>query len=768
MIARVIVDLKHHQVNRLFDYFIPAEMESFLQRGMRVIVPFNEMKRLGFVVEIVEESNQASKEIEDVLDVEPIIDDELFEHIDLLMKTSNITLSHAFETVLPSEIFIQYEKQVICLDESRIDQSLKSKFNKNGVWVLKKSDIQYQYQIKKLKEAKIVETRTALKTKAKAKVIKTYHFNVNHRYHKINNNLELISFFNNHDEVNKADLNAYGFSDAQIKTLIKHEVLQVIEKEVIRNPYSHIIENKKDIKLTDEQNKVLNQILSKQDQYLLKGVTGSGKTEIYIKLIESYVMKGAKVLLLVPEITLILQMLKRVSPYVEKIAIYHSGLSHGERYDQYERIRNQNVHLIIGTRSAIFSPIQNLGLIIVDECHDQAYIQEDSTYYDAITHAIKKASYHQATLLLGSATPSVEHMFYALNKQFRLVELKSRPLNLPMPKIEYVDMKQELTKGNTSIFSEVLMQKIESRLKNKEQVLLLFNRKGYAPYIMCRQCGHVPTCPTCQIALTYFKSDGLLKCSYCHYKEAKQLSCQSCQSTAIKEVGVGIEYVEEVLKKTFSNAKIARMDKQTIKTKNGHETLIKDFDEQAYDILLGTQMIAKGLDFKNVTLSAIIMADLSLNIPSYTASEQAYILFAQMTGRSGRFYPGEALVQAYHLDHFAIKSLSKNYDAFYKEAIHIRKLANYAPFKQMAKITFEGEQYLKTYQEAFKIKKYLESQDHEVLGPYEQTLNRKVDIYKFEMVVKYIKLDKSELFIKITELMQKKWFVRFFPMSREI
>jgi primosomal protein N' (replication factor Y) (superfamily II helicase) len=768
MIARVIVDLKHHQVNRLFDYFIPDEMESFLVRGMRVIVPFHEMKRLGFVVEIVNESDQASKEIEDVLDVEPVIDDELFEHIALLMNTSNITLSHAFETVLPSEIFIQYEKQVICLDESRIDENLKSKFNRKGVWVLKKSDIQYQYQIKRLKEANIVKTQTVLKSKGKTKTVKTYQFNMNHRYHKIDQYHDLESFFNSRDEILKTDLNTYGLSDSNIKTLIKHDVIQVFEKEVTRSPYKDFVKNKKDVILTNEQNKILKQISSKKSNYLLKGVTGSGKTEIYIKLIEASIAKGNKVLLLVPEIALIDVMVKRVSPYVQNIAIYHSGLSQGERYDQYQRIRNQVAQLIIGTRSAIFSPIHNLDLIIIDECHDQAYIQEEGTYYDAITHAIKKAQYHQATLVLGSATPSVEHMYYALNNQFQRLELKSRPLNLPMPKIEFVDMKAELTQGNTSILSKTLLHKIDERLKNKEQVLLLFNRKGYAPYLMCRQCGHVPTCPTCQIALTYYKSDAVLKCSYCHYKEAKQSACQSCQSSSIKEVGVGIEYVEEMLKKTFLNAKIARMDKQTIKTKHGHETLIKDFDEQAYDILLGTQMISKGLDFKNVTLSAVIMADLALNVPTYTASEQAYILFAQMTGRSGRFYPGEAVVQAYHLNHFALKALKQGYEDFYKEAIQTRKLANYAPFKQMAKISFEGNQYFKTYQEAFKIRKYLESQHHEVLGPYEQNLSRKEGVFKFEMVIKYMDLDKKELFKKFAEFIQKKYFVRWIPMSREI
>ncbi|MBE0700927.1 MAG: primosomal protein N', partial [Acholeplasmataceae bacterium] len=500
-----------------------------------------------------------------------------------------------------------------------------------------------------------------------------------------------------------------------------------------------------------------------QATFLLKGITGSGKTEVYLEVIKNVLKNKKRVLFLVPEITLIGPMAQQLKSKFDDIAIYHSALSKGERYDQYQHILKKTSNIILGTRSAVFLPIEDLGLIIVDEEHDKSYIQQEGVIYDARDVAKKRSAYHRIPLILGSATPSIETMYASEMKQIQRLELTKRPLEVAMPTITYVDMKNELMQKNTSIFSRTLLEKMRDRLAKKEQIMLLFNRKGYAPFVLCRQCGDVPTCPHCSISLTFYKDQNKLRCHYCGHEEVFSKTCSSCQNETVKEVGVGIEYVEQSLKRNLPEAKVLRMDANATRTKQSHEIIWNDFRNEEADILLGTQMIAKGLDFPKVTLVGVLMADLSLRVPSYRASEETFMLLTQVTGRSGRMQPGEAVIQGYDLDHYAIQGVQKGYDVFYEEALQYRKLAKYAPFYQVSQVLFEGTGYLKTYQVAFNLRKALTISGVEVLGPTPALIRKIKDHHRFTITLKYQQLDTKMLFDAMKSLENENIKIKYLP-----
>ncbi|MDO9629981.1 MAG: primosomal protein N', partial [Acholeplasmataceae bacterium] len=522
----------------------------------------------------------------------------------------------------------------------------------------------------------------------------------------------------------------------------------------------------KKVILTDEQEYAKNEILKKigkAETFLLKGITGSGKTEVYIEVMEKVIQKNMGILVLVPEITLIAPMAKRLKSRFKNVAIYHSALSKGEKYDQYKKIQSHQASIILGTRSAVFLPIDNLGLIIIDEEHDQSYEQFEGVIYDAKQIAHMRSIYHKAPLVLGSATPSIQSMYQATNGVFHLLELTKRPFDLILPIIWLVDMKDELKKKNSSIFSKSLLEGMKKRIENKEQTILLFNRKGYSPFVLCRSCGDVPSCPHCDISLTYYKDRQVLKCHYCGYEKPYQATCEVCKEPKVKEFGAGIEYVENELKKALPKARILRMDHNMTRTKSSHEIIWNQFNNEEADILLGTQMVAKGLDFPKVTLVGVLMADLLLKVPSYRASENCYMLLAQVTGRAGRFLPGEAIIQGYNLDHYAIKSVSEGYDTFYKEALYNRKLSNYLPFKNTSQILVEGMNFLKTYQHAFMIKKSLIGLSIDVLGPTQAIIKKIKDHYRFTLTIKYQDMDYEKLFQIIKAFDQDPYKVKYFP-----
>jgi len=766
MYAKVIVDIKTEELNHSFDYLIPAQFEVFLERGMRVIVPFGAQTRLGYVIEIIEKSNDATKEILEVLDAVPVVDDEAFTMMDSMMESAPNLQSAVFEAVIPSELLISYHKEAHLLDSKNIDQELVQFFNSKGVWKLSQKDQIYYPKLKRLEQKKMISIDTILKEKGTKKTEISFHMNTEHDYQKISSYPIIMDLFLNKSEYSKKELLSFGVTQSQINTLVKHQVLIPNQTDVFRDIQHYFDLEQKNITLTEEQIFAKMRILDslgKKDTILLKGITGSGKTEVYIQVIEEVMKRGEQVLFLVPEITLIGPMAQRLKSVFDHVAIYHSALSKGERYDQYRMIQTMEAKIVLGTRSAVFLPMKHLGLIIMDEEHDPSYEQLEGVIYDAKKIAQTRSVYHQIPLVLGSATPSIVSMYLAEQGTYQLLELTSRPHQLTMPTIKLIDMREELKQKNTSIFSRDLLSAMKNRLMKKEQTILLFNRKGYAPFVMCRQCGDVPKCPHCDISLTYYKDQNSLKCRYCGYEKPFSSTCEICKENTVKEVGAGIEYVEQVLRKTLPQAKILRMDANVTKTKGSHEMIWNAFQNEEADILLGTQMIAKGLDFPKVTLVGVLMADVSLKVPSYRASELAYMLFSQVTGRSGRFLPGEAMIQGYDLDHYAIKNVSEGYESFYKEALFNRKISQYPPFMKNAQVLVEGESYLKTYQQAFMLKKKLTALGIKVLGPTEAFIKKIKDRYRFTITLKYEQLDYRSLFQLIQSMETKEISMRYYP-----
>ena len=765
MFAKIVIDIKHEEVNQLYDYIVPQVFEDFLTRGMRVIVPFGNMERLGVVVSLVEESSSATKPIKEVLDTIPTLDEELFMMLDVMSKGSPELISALYQTVIPPELLVSYQKVARIINPSRIPEDLKSHFSKRGIWRLKVSDQIYYPRLKRLFDQQDVTLETEIKEKKTEHRVKYYHYNPEHRYLKIDAYPIIEDLKQEHKTYEKQELIQLGLSDSMIKTLCKHGVLieEIIDE---RRMIEHVFDlHEKKVTLTDEQENAVKAISSSKEHnvFLLKGITGSGKTEVYLSLIEKIIQNNGRVLLLVPEIQAIPQMAQRLKSRFEHVAIYHSGLSKGERYDEYRSIIKGETNIILGTRSSIFLPIQNLRLIIMDEEHDESFIQQEPVYYDTKELVLARAKLRNIPVVLGSATPSINSMYYAEKHVYQLLELTKRPLDLPLPKLTFVDMKQELKEKHYSIFSRPLIEGIERRIKKHEQTILLLNRKGYAPFVMCRSCGDVPKCPHCDVSLVFYKDKKILKCPYCGFEKSYDATCDACGEPKVKEVGVGIEYVEEQLKKLMPKVRVLRMDKAMTKTKNAHEIIWNDFMNEEADILIGTQMVSKGLDFPKVTLVGVLLADMLHKIPSYQSAEKAFTLLMQMTGRSGRSLQGEAIIQGYDLSHFSIQSLEKGYDTFYKEALYQRKLLGYQPFNETSQILFSGQSFLQTYQKAFVMKKQLLVLGFEVLGPSQALIKKIKDHYRFTLTLKYQKQDLSRLFKLIDDTKTDTIKINFLP-----
>ncbi len=766
MFAKVLIDIKHEEVNRFFDYIIPSDMIDDLSRGMRVIVPFGNQTRMGYVISIIDHSDQATKEIIELLDVIPTIQEETFVLIDYLLQETNDLYSAIFETVVPSELTMDYFLEIRIVKPDIIDKDFYKVFDKNGVLRLSKSNHTYDYKIRKYVKLNALEVQPLWRQKATEKQLFAYQFNTRHHYERINQYPELDLLSDRH--YLKHELNDFGLTDGKINTLVKHHVLMK-EKVQINREIKHVYELKdKNVSLTKKQQLVYDNFANRKHEgktYLLKGVTGSGKTELYLKWIFDVLNEHKQVLILVPEITLIAPMAHRLESAFGKIAIYHSQLSKGERFDQYMKVKRGEINIVLGTRSAVFLPLEQLGLIIIDEEHDTSYEQLEHVIYDAREVAKIRAEYHQCPLILGSATPSISTMYQALEGPIQLLTLDERPFDIEQPSLTFVDMREELRQKNTSMFSKLLKDSIQDRLDKQEQIMILFNRKGYAPFVMCRQCGYVPTCPTCGISLTYYQTNNRLKCHYCGYEESYSHTCTECHQQTMKPVGVGIEQVEREIEKIFPHADVIRMDANVTKTKGSHELIWHDFQNQKADILLGTQMIAKGLDFPNVTLVGVLMADLMLKTPSYRASEDAFMLLTQVAGRSGRTKHGEVIIQGYDLAHFAIKDVELGYDTFYKEALYERKISGYEPFNHVYQIRAEGLGYLHTYQVLFTLKKKLELYDGiTVLGPVPAYIKKKGDKFRFVMTIKSSLDSKEPIFKNMKLFKEESVNLRFYPL----
>ncbi len=540
-------------------------------------------------------------------------------------------------------------------------------------------------------------------------------------------------------------------SDAILKTLERNEVIEIRDIEVGRDPFwNKKVDSDVAPTLTEEQRQVVESIdINGYSKNLIYGVTGSGKTEVYLRLIKKVLDSGKNAIVLVPEISLTPQITNRfLARFGDVVAILHSGLSLGERYDEWKKIKSNKCRIVIGARSAIFAPLSNIGIIIIDEEHDTSYKSETSPKYDAKEVADYVAVTEEIPLVMGSATPDIVTYYKALNGEINLFELKNRVSKFGLPEVEIVDMREELATGNKTVFSRKLYYAMKEAIKNKEQIMLFLNRRGYSTFIMCRDCGYVVKCEDCDVSMTYHLDSNKLVCHYCGKTKDLMSTCPSCGSKNIRYFGSGTQKIEVEIKKYFPEASVIRMDVDTTRVKGGHEKILTKFKDEKIDILLGTQMIAKGHDFSNVTLVGILAADSSLNIGDYRANERTFQLLTQMAGRAGRgAKKGTAIIQTYMPDEFSINAAKEqDYERFYATEINMREKLNYPPFCDIIVSIISGTDEEKVRCEANKLYEVLHKQFN-VYTPVPAPISKINNEYRWRVLLKEeIDYDKLKVF----------------------
>jgi len=694
MIAKVLVEINNINVDKTFDYIVPFEYIENIKIGMRVKVPFASRELEGFVLDLVNstDNNYELKEIISIVDEKPILNNELLHLGQFMSKKYFSTLISCYQTMLPKALKAQN----------------KTTINKKMI--------------------KYVELCSNSFPKLKP------------------NQEKIVEYLRINGKVKKEEVNKISVSG--VNTLIKNGIIIESLIEEYRLVTKDINKEKETFKLTVEQQEAKNKILSQTQSsvFLLHGVTGSGKTVVYMEIVEEMLNRGKDSIFLVPEISLTPQMVYHFkSRFGDEVAVLHSRLSEGEKYDEYRKIVEGKVHIVVGARSAVFAPFKNLGAIIIDEEHTTSYKQDNNPKYSAIEIAIERAKNNNAIVILGSATPSLETYARSIKGLYTLVELKHRVNTNNLPLVEIVDMSKEKHRG--SIFSSRLITEVNKRLEEHEQIILLLNRRGYSSFITCSNCGYTAKCPHCDITLTYHKTSNTLRCHYCGYADKMNDICPSCGEKAIKTLGTGTEKVEEEIKKVF-NARVVRMDLDTTSKKGSHEKIITAFKNHEYDILLGTQMIAKGLDFSNVTLVGVINADTSLMIPNYRSNEYTFQLLMQTAGRSGRGEKnGSVIIQTFNPEHYAITLASKHdYIDFFKQEMEVRRKLSYPPYYYLIYIKVIGKDYNKISIESNKIASILtrKLKNSKILGPTTCSVFKLNGLFRFGIIIKYKKEEKME------------------------
>ena len=711
MYVSVLTQIGAKAVDQTFFYHVPKLLENNIKIGVRVRIPFGNMILDGFVLGISDNSSYDNSKIKDIINViddEPVLNKEMLLLGKYMSDNLLASLSSCYQVMLPKAL------------KAEVKSNIKIKYDR------------YLHRIKSIEE------------------IDRYIGNC-----KYESQINLLC------KLKEGDILITKMSSS-INTIIKYGFATIIYEECKRYKYDGI-SNYKRVNLTDKQRLVSDTIISsfgKSDTFLLYGVTGSGKTEVYMDVIEKAINNGKSAIMLVPEIGLTPQIVgKFISRFGDVISVLHSKLSDSERYDEYRKITNGESKIVIGTRSAIFVPFNNIGVIIIDEEHTSSYKQDNNPRYSAINVAEWRSKYHNCPLVLGSATPSLESFAKAGNHVYKLLSLTERAGGSVLPNVNIVDMKEEVKKGNF-ILSDILKNKIGEVLDRGEQAIILLNRRGYSSTISCKECGYVYKCPNCDITYTYHKSSNNLKCHYCGYSMVLPNKCSICGSDNLKDYGLGTEKLEETLNSLYK-ARIVRMDVDTTSRKGQHQKIIDDFGEHKYDILIGTQMIAKGLDFPLVTLVGVVSIDSSLTSPDYRASENTFQLLSQVSGRAGRSEnKGEVIVQTFNPDHYAI-TLAKNHDYidFYKEEMKVRKMLKYSPYYYMVLVSITSKDYELGFKEANKIGSYIRNninKDSIVLGPTMANMFKVNNIYHYQIIIKYRKDDSLMKVLKFIIDMQVK------------
>ena len=692
MLASVIIEYSVKSLNKVFDYIIPEEIKDTIKVGHKVIVTFGKVEVEGFVLKL-------HNNIDNSLEYRSII---RIQESDFYLNEELLKLGKYMSDFLLCNLISCYQVML----PKALKASLKTNINRKYI------------------------TKVSLN-----KDVDIDKYILEHKRNKAE--ISIIECLRSGEKDRKE------FSSS-IKKLIDKGI--VIENKYEVNREVEVDEEKKTISLTEGQLKAVDEILSSNDdKFLLYGVTGSGKTEVYIELLRRILKMGKTGIVLVPEISLTPQIVARFKGvFGDRVAVFHSSLSEGEKYDEYRRIMNGEVSLVVGARSAVFAPLKNIGLIIIDECQSQTYKQDNTPKYNAIDIAFKRGEYNNAKVIMGSATPSLEQ--YARGKKgvFHLINLPSR-ISGRLPSFEIVDMDAEAKKHNY-IISDKLDKEIKGALERKEQVILLLNRRGYSTFLSCTNCGFVYKCPNCDISLIYHKSSNSYSCHYCGYRCMKSEVCPSCHEEAIKDLGLGTEKLESMIAKKY-NVEVLRMDADTTSTKNAHQKLIKEFSSGKYSILVGTQMISKGLNFENVSLVGTINSDASLSIPDFRSSEKTYELLSQTAGRVGRFnLPGKVIIQTYNPTNYVYKSVVKNdFDAFFNYEMNIRKKLMYPPYYYICNILITSTTFNEAGDAANKVKRFIDSKLNEnefiILGPSVSSIVRLNNKYRFNIMIKYKKID---------------------------
>ena len=706
MVAEVIINSTAKKLNRTFDYNIPAEMQELVQIGSKVLVPFGRFKQLeeAHIVKIKEKSEY---EIKDIAKVETGLTDKQIKLANWIAKRYFCNVSECIKLM-----------QTPGTKAKDVNKRIQDK--KINVVYLKKTIQEIDFDI----ETKVLKSEKQIK---------------------------ILNFVKKNEGCTIPEIEMFtDCSRAIANTLIKNGYLEVSEKKIERNPLQNKqIKNTSKLKVTEEQQNAFQQVSYAIDnnaynQFLLYGVTGSGKTEVYLQLIDKVVKQDKTAIVLVPEISLTPQMLDRfISRFgKETIAVLHSKLSIGERHDEWEKIKEGKAKIVIGARSAIFAPVQNLGIIIIDEEHDSSYKSESSPKYNAKEIAKKIAKEENIPLLLGSATPDLSTYYKAQQGKITILELTKRANNSSLPKVEIIDLKQELANGNRSMLSFELYQSIEENLKNKLQTILFLNRRGYSTFIMCRNCGYTVKCKNCNISMTYHSYENKLKCHYCGYEEKLVKTCPECGSDKIRYFGTGTQKLEQEIHKQFPQAKTIRMDVDTVTKKNSHEEILNKFKNEDVDILIGTQMVVKGHHFPKVTLVGVIAADSSLNIDDYRATERTFQILTQVAGRAGREnLPGKVVIQSYNPENFSIQNAQKqDYEEFYQTEIALRKQLKYPPFCDIIIIGFNSsseEEIKKVANIAYEeVEKNLNKDEFKVFKPMPSPIDKIQNKYRWRIIIK--------------------------------
>ena len=789
MIVEVIVDVAAYPIDRPFDYVVPEHLEDLVERGSRVHVPFGNRKVQGFITNIKGETDidrTKLKEVLSIIDVEPVITEELLELSKWMTKKTLCYEIDALQVMLPAALRASYKKNIKIVDSTQLEEEILALFGKKEVLPYEAFEKAGMLRVMKrhltegsLLLENIIKQQTRVKTVTKYTLVEDKEFIID-QLNKLTKQAvkqkELIEWLLAQEQNSftmQEIIQTAAVSNATVHALINKKILVKEQEEVYREITSLDYQDRDNrVQLTNEQTAALSKITNAQNNrenttFLLHGITGSGKTEIYLHAIEKSIAEGKQAIMLVPEISLTPQMTRRFKlRFGDQVAVMHSGLSTGEKFDEWRKIWRGEVMVVVGARSAVFAPFKDLGVIILDEEHESSYKQEDTPRYHARDVAIWRSEYHKCPVILGSATPSLESYARASKGVYTLLTLTMRAKEQALPTVNIVDMRAELKSGNRSMFSVPLADAIREKLEKKEQIVLFLNKRGFSSFVLCRDCGTVVECDQCDISLTYHREGERLKCHYCGHEEPVPHQCPECQSEHIRFFGTGTQKVEEEITKLFPYARVLRMDVDTTRTKGSHERILKQFGDGEADILLGTQMIAKGLDFPNITLVGVLNADTTLHLADFRAAEKTFQLMTQVSGRAGRHdKEGIVFIQTYTPEHYAIEySKDQLYEPFYHNEMIMRKQYEYPPFYYVTLVQVTHENVLLAAEYAKLATDWLRgnlSSTSMVIGPTASAISKIQNRYRYQCLIKYkqepLLIEKLQQLIKIyrTEWIKK-------------